>query len=233
MKAASGAGEPGATAVDRVVIALRQAMFDGDLRPGTHLREQRLSEKFTVSRSTVREAVRVLTEHGLLTRRPNRSVMVRHLTVDEVEDIYRARAFLEGASISAAATCPEESLQELAKALDRYLADVHSGNPQRAAEAHVEFHATMVGVLTQSQWLADTERAMMRHLLLIIASVHRSRSSLEHEIQYHRAMCEFCLARRVDDALACLEEGFREFKSFAIRCTFEALKLAQLKKENS
>lgn len=221
------------TAVDRVVIALRQSMFDGDLKPGTHLGEKALSQAFAVSRSTIREALRVLTEDGLLTRRPNRSVMVRHLTVDEIEDIYRARQLLEGACFRAAATCPEETLQSLARLLQVYVAEVSSHDPQRGAEAHVEFHANMVHLLSQSQWLADTERKMLRHILLIIASVQRSRSSMEREIELHRAMCELCIARRIDDALAVLEEGFVESKAFAIKFTFEALKIAQIKEQNS
>jgi DNA-binding GntR family transcriptional regulator len=181
----------------------------------------------------VREALRVLTVDGLLTRRPNRSVMVRHLTVDEVEDIYRARQMLEGACMRAAADCPEEILQELARVLDVYVREVHTNDPQRAAEAHVEFHTSMVRILSQSEWLAELERSMMRHLLLIIASVHRSKYSLEREIELHRSMCELCIARRIDEALTCLEDGFVESKAFAIKFTFEALMIARIKEENS
>jgi hypothetical protein len=90
-----------------------------------------------------------------------------------------------------------------------------------------------VRLLSQSEWLAEVERSMMRHILLIIASVHRSKYTLEREIELHRAMCTLCTERRVDEALAWLREGFVESKAFAIRFTFEALKIARIKAENS
>jgi len=211
------------TTVDRVVLALRQAVIDGNLNPGTQLREEMLSKQFAVSRSTVREALRVLTMDGLMKRQPNRSVVVHHLTLAEVEDIYRARLVLEGASVRAAATCSDKTLQALACLLESYVAEMTTGNPSLAAGAHVEFHANMVQILSNSKWLAETERVMMRHLLLILATVHKSGEDLRHEIQLHRDLFELCIARRVDEALACLKEGLDDSKAFAIRLTYEAI----------
>ncbi|MDR3671774.1 MAG: GntR family transcriptional regulator [Holophaga sp.] len=217
------------TTVEKVVVALRQAMFDGNLNPGARLREEMLSQRFGVSRSTIREALRVLTMDGLVTRMPKRSVIVHHLTVAEVEDIFRARILLEGASVRAAATCSDQTLEDLRRALDRYVSEVVTHDAPRAAEAHVEFHATMVHLLSQSQWLAETERSMMRHLLLIIASVHMSPEDLNAEIEQHRVLCDLCIARRIDDALVRLEEDLMSAKAFAVRFTYEALNVVKHK----
>ncbi|MGA2082447.1 MAG: GntR family transcriptional regulator [Holophaga sp.] len=221
------------TTVDRVVMALRQSMFEGRLNPGTQLREEMLSTRFGVSRSTVREALRVLTVDGLMRREPNRSVIVRHLTVAEVEDIFRARMLLEGACVRAAATCPDQSLQQLAGALEAYVAEMMTNDHPRAAEAHVEFHAAMVRILSGSQWLAETERSMLRQLLLILATVHMSGEDLRHEIQYHVDLCCLCTARRIEPALRCLKEGLDDSRTFAIKFTFEALELAKSQGETS
>ena len=217
------------TTVEKVVMALRQAMFDGNLNPGTQLREEMLSQRFGVSRSTIREALRVLTMDGLVTRLPKRSVIVHHLTVAEVEDIFRARLLLEGASVRAAETCSDQTLQDFAYAFEMYVSEVLTNDAPRAAEAHVEFHATMVHLLSQSLWLAETERSMMRHLLLIIASVHKSDDDLNQEIEAHRVLCDLCVARRIDEALVCLEKDLMEAKAFAIRFTFEAIKVVKSK----
>jgi DNA-binding GntR family transcriptional regulator len=215
------------TSVDRVVMALRQAMFEGKLNPGTQLREEMISKKFGVSRSTVREAIRVLTMDGLMKRRPNRSVVVRHLTVAEVDDIYRARLLLEGACVRAAATCSDLAVEELARALEVYASEVMTNDHPRAAEAHIEFHATMVRILSGSQWLAETERSMLRNLLIILATVHVRGDELHHEMELHRDLCNLCFARAIDKALVCLKKGLDDSRDFSIRYTFEALEIAK------
>jgi DNA-binding GntR family transcriptional regulator len=213
---------PHSTAVDRVVITLRKEMLEGHLAPGTQLREEMLSERFDVSRSTVREALRVLTMDGLATRMPNRSVTVHHMTEAEVEDIFTARLVLERASVQAAATCPHPVLDALEDALATYVAEVQTGDVPRAADAHVEFHANMVLLLTRSPWLGETERSLMRHLLLIIASVHTSAADLHAEIDQHRDLVELCRARRVEEALVRLEKDLMASKAFALKYAFEA-----------
>lgn len=215
------------TTVDRVVMALRQAMFEGKLNPGTQLREEMISQKFGVSRSTVREAIRVLTVDGFLKRQPNRSVIVRHLTVAEVEDIYQARLLLEGACVRAAATCSEGDLADLSRELEVYASEVMTNDHPRAAEAHIVFHANFVRILSGSQWLAETERAMLRQLLLILATVHGRDEDLHHEMELHRNLCGLCLARKVDQALVCLKEGLDDSRAYAIRYTFEALEISR------
>jgi DNA-binding GntR family transcriptional regulator len=210
------------TAVDRVVLTLRKDMLEGRLNPGTQLREEMISQRFQVSRSTVREALRVLTMDGLATRMPNRSVTVHHLTEAEVEDIFTARLVLERASVQAAATCPDSLLDELDRVLATYVAEVQTGDVPRAAKAHVEFHAGFVQVLTQSPWLGETQRSLMRHLLLIIASVHQKAEDLYAEIDQHRKLVELCRARRIKDALARLEKDLLASRTVALKHAYEA-----------
>ena len=217
------------TTVDRVVASMRQAMFEGMLPPGTQLREEMLSRRFEVSRSSVREALRVLTMDGLVQRRPNHTVVVRHLTVADVEDIYRARLLLEGSCVRAVATCSDRDLRELARELKTYAAEVRTSDHPRAAEAHITFHANMVRLLSGSRWLAETERSMLRHLLLILATVHMSSEDLRQEIRRHRDLVDLCTARNIDEALVCLKDGLEESRAFAIKFTFEALEQAHSK----
>ena len=75
--------------VDRVAEELRRALFDGEVEPGTPLREVALAEAMGVSRSTIREALGVLVAEGLATREPNRGVHVTELDPDAVRDVCR------------------------------------------------------------------------------------------------------------------------------------------------
>ena len=70
-------------------------ILDGRLVPGTHLRETQVARSLGVSRNTLREALRSLAEHGLVTHHPHRGVVVTDLTVDDVADLFRLRLVLE------------------------------------------------------------------------------------------------------------------------------------------
>ena len=91
-----------------------------------------------------------------------------------------------------------------------------TGDPAQAADAHVEFHTVMVG-LTGSRRLAETERALMRDLQLVIASIDKSSDDLPQEIRKHALLCELFCQRQVQPAIASLEEDLRHAKAFVIR----------------
>ena len=84
-----------ASLAEQVANGLRQQLLTGDLRPGQHLSEVALATQFNVSRNTLREAFRLLSQLGLLIHEPNRGVFVNTPTRDSVVDIYRVRRVLE------------------------------------------------------------------------------------------------------------------------------------------
>ena len=88
---------------ERVADALREMLFAGDLSPGEPLREVSLADGFGVARSTVREALQVLAGEGLVTRYPNRGVVVTELTERDIAEIFEARLVLESAGVRAGA----------------------------------------------------------------------------------------------------------------------------------
>jgi DNA-binding GntR family transcriptional regulator len=209
------------TTVDRVVAVLRQAMFDGGLIPGEPLREIALSQKLRVGRSTIREALRALVTDGLVARMPNRGLVVRHLTMAEVTDIFTARHLLECGAAQAAAGCSGEALEELRRAFEAYEDAAARSDTSQAAMAHVEFHAVMVG-LTGSQRLAETERSLMRDLQLVISTIDRSSDDLPKEVEKHRVLTDLFCRRDVAGLTAQLEADLDHAKLFVARNAADA-----------
>jgi len=86
-----------------VYLHLRRELLAGALEPGTWLREQELAENLRVSRTPVREAVRLLAQEGLLVIEPNRGVRVPSLSLSEAADTYAVREPLEAMAARLAA----------------------------------------------------------------------------------------------------------------------------------
>ena len=91
------------TKADEIALVLEQAIVSGDLEPGRVLRQEELSERFAVSRTPVREALRRLAALGLVSFVPNRGVRVRTITLDELREAFLVRAELESLATEIAA----------------------------------------------------------------------------------------------------------------------------------
>lgn len=84
-----------ATIADAVYETLRNAIVFGQLPPGRRLLERELALELAVSRTPIREALRRLSEEGLVVGVPNRGAVVRTVTLQEAEDVYAVREPLE------------------------------------------------------------------------------------------------------------------------------------------
>jgi len=83
------------TKADEIALALEDAVISGELAPGTVLRQELLSERFGVSRTPIREALRRLAATGLVSFEPNRGVRVRAIPREELREAFLVRAELE------------------------------------------------------------------------------------------------------------------------------------------
>jgi DNA-binding GntR family transcriptional regulator len=102
---------------DQVYRLLREAIANGELRPGERILEKELAARWGISRTPVREALLRLETEGVVICNSRRSYNVAVLTVADVRDIYRTLAVLEGAAAAWAA--PQIRPAELA-ALERF-----------------------------------------------------------------------------------------------------------------
>lgn len=83
------------SATERAVQAIRNLVLSGDLLPGQPVRQLPLAERIRMSRSPVREALRVLTAEGIVTHTPNIGYAIATLSADELSEIYLMRRCLE------------------------------------------------------------------------------------------------------------------------------------------
>src|SRR6202158_4976239 len=113
---------------DQVAALLRQRILDGEFRPGAQLLELPLASSLGVSRNTMREAVRILSQEGLLRRNLHRGVAVCQLSLRDVREIYQLRRMLELPAVLAARNADPGLLQEISSAGEQYELAVRDRN---------------------------------------------------------------------------------------------------------
>jgi DNA-binding GntR family transcriptional regulator len=92
------------TKADELAAELEREIVAGVIPPGTVLRQEQLSERFSVSRTPVREALRRIAALGLVSFEPNRGVRVRTLSREELLEAFLVRAELESLATELAAS---------------------------------------------------------------------------------------------------------------------------------
>ncbi len=143
---------------EQVAARIQQLILEGELRPGDRLpTERELAERFRVSRSSVRDAIRVLQLMGLVEPRQGEGTVVRDLSPEAVVHplaslLVRSRALLTDLldvrkmiephlAARAAQHATEEEIRRLQTILDRQRAKAEQG--ELAVEEDSEFHYTI------------------------------------------------------------------------------------------
>jgi DNA-binding GntR family transcriptional regulator len=108
------AGNPSSTPlVDDLATRIHAAILAGEIPLGTWLRQEQLADQFGVSRTPVREALRILQASGVVRQMPNRGALVEGPTPTEIREAYVVRAELEGLAAYLAAENADARDQEL------------------------------------------------------------------------------------------------------------------------
>lgn len=126
---------------DGVFTTLRRAILRGDFHPGERLMEVRLANILGVSRTPVREAIRMLQLDGLVVNIPHRGAEVARITEKDLQNVLEVREGLEDLAVRLACErITEEQLDDLYHASRAFERIVHSSNLTSLAEADEAFH---------------------------------------------------------------------------------------------
>lgn len=143
---------------ERALDALRAAITSGSYRPGDHLGEVELATHLGVSRGTVREALRHLQQEGLVTAGNRGMLRVSTVSPQEVRELFRVRAALEGLAVAEVIASPkrEAAVAALRTALS-VLADTEEADFAARLSADLDFHLLLC-TLSGNSMLVETWR---------------------------------------------------------------------------
>ena len=126
---------------DVVFNTLREAILRGDLEPGERLMELQLASKLGVSRTPIREAIRMLEQEGLAITIPRKGAIVAGMTEKDMQDVLEIREALEELSVQVACDkITKEGIKKLAENKRLFEQSLETKNIKRMAEADVAFH---------------------------------------------------------------------------------------------
>jgi len=146
--------------VERVPLAtqvadrLRQLVLAGRLPPGTKLIQEQVAAELGVSRTPLREAIRILVHEGLLTVNPvNGSVQVVEISDKEARELYEVREVIDGlaARLCAGRHLSPEQLQELTDLATRMKETFEPFDMNTFITTHFRFHVTILRLADNSR----------------------------------------------------------------------------------
>lgn len=172
---------------------LRQAIQSGEYRPGDRLLEDAVAERFQMSRTPVREALRRLEDEGLLVHESHRGMTVAQLDYQMVMELYSMRYILEGSAASMAArNASDIEMEMLAEMVAREKAA--SATVEAMAEHNRRLHLAIYQC-SHNRYLLKTSNVLSNPLALLSRTAFSSASRRAAVCEEHRAIIEAIIAR--------------------------------------
>ncbi len=168
---------------DLVFQALRQAIITGEFSPGERLMEIKLANKLGVSRTPVREAIRMLELEGLVVMIPRKGAEVASITEKELQDALEVRTAIEELSVELACQrIDDEGREKLKQACIGFKEAIDTKHVQNIVDGDVKFHDVIFD-LTKNQKLINVAHQLREQ-------VYRYRVEYVKDFSYHDVLVE-------------------------------------------
>ncbi len=171
---------------EEVAELLRQRIYAHELAPGAWIDEQALADAFGISRTPMREALKVLASEGLVRLEPRRGCYVAELSEQDLDEIFPVMALLESrVAFEAAGKATDTDLARLAtlhEALERHAA---ANDADRFFEANQAFHNALQEI-AGNRWLKQMINDARRVIKLTRRDSLRLDGRLRQSLAEHR-----------------------------------------------
>jgi len=193
---------------EEVAELLRQRIFSNELAPGSWIDELRLAEAYGISRTPLREALKVLATEGLVTMKVRRGAYVTEVSDKDQSDVYHLLSLLE--SDATGVVAQQASDTELAELVQIHQ-ELHAAkdNTERFFEVNERFHMRLLEMANnrwRTQLVLDLRKVMKlnRHNSLFKSG------RIEESLQEHQDIMDALLAK---DAALSLQRMQTHFKN--------------------
>jgi len=180
---------------DGVATRLRAMVFDRELAPGEWIDEKALAEAWQVSRTPLREALKVLASEGLVDLVPHRGCRVIELSDDDADALFPVMALLEGrCAFEAASKATDDDLRLLRRLHDDLERHAAAEDIDGYYRANHEFHST-VQRLAANRWLDRVTGDLRRFMRLMRGRQLQLPGRIAASINEHRVLIDAFVQR--------------------------------------
>jgi DNA-binding GntR family transcriptional regulator len=212
----------GATQAERLADRIADSVLSGEFPPGFRLDETALAERFGVSRTPVREAIRLLASTGLIDVKPRRGASVATATSAQLETLFGAMAEIEStcARLAAMSMTPIER-RRLQARHDAMAAIVVRDDREEYAVANIDFH-TQIYLGAHNEIVANFASSLRRRLAPFRRAQFRTEGRTSRSHAEHGAVVKAILACDVSAAhsamfqhMSLVEDSFGRLEAVA------------------
>jgi DNA-binding GntR family transcriptional regulator len=191
---------------EQVAERLRSRIYAHELAPGAWVDEQAIATEYGISRTPLREALKVLASEGLVTLKPRRGCYVTELSEQDLDEIFPVMAMLEG-------RCAHEATRKASEDDLKLLADIHADLERHAAandadrffEANQQFHDALQE-LAGNRWLGQLIDETRKFIKLTRRDSLNLAGRLRQSLAEHRKILAAVQQRDPDTAAQCMHE---------------------------
>lgn len=173
-----------------VAERLRRRIFAHELEAGSWIDEQEIARQYGISRTPLREALKVLAAEGLVTLKPRRGCYVAEVSDRDLDEVFGVMAVLEGECARiCTATASDADLERLQAIHDRLEATASARDVEGFFEANQAFHEAIQG-LCDNRWMANVLADLRKVIKLsrhhsLFSDGRMDQSLLEHREILH------------------------------------------------
>jgi DNA-binding GntR family transcriptional regulator len=193
---------------DAAADAVREMILDGRLAPGVRLNEVRLAEALGVSRTPLREGLRLLAAEGALDHEPRIGYFVRALTLTEFVQIYDMRPLLDPEALRIAGIPGKATIAKLEK-LNARLAKARGAN---AVDLDDQWHLDLLAHCP-NRVLVETIMSFARRTRRYEIALMRERRNVMQSTEDHSRVLASLKAGDLDGACAALKQNMKSGKA--------------------
>ena len=189
---------------DEVAATLREQIFGGMLAPGSFVDEAALCASLDISRTPLREALKVLTAEGLLRHEPRRGCFVNEVSERDLDEIFPVIALLEGrCAYEAARNASDAELQELDALHDKLVRHAKAQRINDYYATNFLIHEAIIQ-LADNRWLAQSIGDLRKILKLARLQQLHAPGRLAQSLSEHLAVFAALKARDSEGADAAM-----------------------------
>ncbi len=195
---------------EEVAELLRQRIFSRELEPGSWIDELKIAHDYGISRTPMREALKVLATEGLVTMKVRRGAYVTEVSERDLADVYHLLSLLESDAAGVVAQRADDAQMAELKALHQELEDAarpEQLDRERFFEINERFHMRLLDIADnrwRNQMVADLRKVMKLNRHNSLLKTGRIQESLEE----HRAIMTALQARDPQTCTQRMQEHF-------------------------